>query len=106
MLTTLFPHTHTRYTSLPILGGILENLCDWLESRGYPLNAISRRIKAAPFFETCLRRRQIESRSGCTAAQLRTCFPREKRWTPYIACALGRSVLEYLEARGELVAPA
>ena len=105
MLTTLFPHTHARYTSLPILGGILEDLCAWLESRGYPPNAIGRRVEAAPFLEECLRHRQIQSLSGCTAAQLRACFPREKRWTPQIAYALGRSVVEYLEARGDLAPP-
>jgi len=105
MLTTLFPQSHTRYVSLPVLGGILEDLCAWLEARGYPPNAIGRRVKAAPFLDECLRRRQIQSLSGCSAAQLRNCFPREKRWTPLIACALGRSVLEYLEARGDLASP-
>ncbi len=75
MLTTLFPTTYARFTSLPVLGIVLENLCSWLESRGYPANAITRRIQAAPFLDQCLRERHIQSLSGCTAEQLRACFP-------------------------------
>jgi len=87
---------------LPVLGTVLENLCSWLESRGYPTNAITRRIQAAPFLDQCLRERHIQSLSGCTAEQLRACFPREDRWTPQIAYSLGRSLLSYLEERGDL----
>jgi len=99
MLTSLFPHTHTRYSSLPVLGGVLEDLCVWLEARGYPPSAIGRRMEAAPFLDECLRQGQIRSLSGCTVAQFRACLPRQRRWTPQIAYALGRSLLEYL---GEL----
>lgn len=102
MLTTLFPITYTRYTSLPVLSAVLEDVCSWLISRGYPANAIKRRMQAAPFLEQCLRERHIESLSGCNAEQLRACFPREDRWTPQIAYALGRSLLSYLEERGDL----
>lgn len=105
MLTSLFPHTHGRYTSLPLLGGVLQDLCAWLEARGYPPNAIGRRIEAAPFLDEWLRHRQIESLAGCTAAQVRACLPRQKRWTPQIAYALGRSLLAYLDERGELASP-
>src|SRR5215469_1878121 len=102
MLTILFPNTHTRYISLPVLGTVLEDLCSWLEAHGYPANAITRRIQAAPFLDQCLRKRHIQSLSGCTAEQLRACFPREDRWTPQIAYSLGRSLLCYLEERREL----
>ena len=82
MLMSLFPYTHARYSSLPILGGVLEDLCVWLEARGYPPSAIGRRIEAAPFLDKCLRERQIQSLSSCTAAQFRACLPQQKRWTP------------------------
>src|SRR4029077_640301 len=88
MLTSLFPNTHTRYTSLPVLGAFLEDLCSWLDAHGYPPSAISRRIEAAPFLEKCLQRHQIEVLSACTAGRLRACFPRQKRWAPQIACTL------------------
>ena len=100
MLTTLFPIAHSRFTSLPVLGTVLEDLCSWLKSRGYPANALRRRIQAAPFLDQCLRKGHIESLSGCTAEQLRACFPREDRWTPLIAYSLGRSLLSHLENGG------
>jgi integrase/recombinase XerD len=102
MLTMLLPSTHTRYSSLPVLGTVLEDLCSWLEAHGYPANAITRRIQAAPFLDQCLQRRHVQSLSGYTAEQLRACFPREDRWTPQIAYSLGRSLLSYLEERGDL----
>ena len=104
MLTSLFPNTHARYTSLPVLGAFLEDFCSWLEAHGYPPSAISRRIEAAPFLEKCLQRHQIELLSGCTVDRLRACFPRQKRWTPQIACALGRSLLMFLQEQGTLEA--
>jgi site-specific recombinase XerD len=99
MLSSLFPKTHSRYTSLPILGDVLEDLCSWLQTQGYPPSAIERRIEAAPLLDECIRQRQIGSLSGCTANELRACLPQQKRWTPQIACALGRSLLKYLEER-------
>src|SRR5262249_52901111 len=107
MLNLLLPLAYRRYASLPVLGGVLENLCTWLQGKGFPLNAIRRRIVAARFLDECLRARGVLSLSGCTALQLKACLPREKRWTPQIAYSLGRSLLEYLQERGELttVAP-
>ena len=102
MLTSLFPLTHTRYTSLPLVGGVLEKLCAWLEVRGFPSNAIRRRVVAAPFLDHFLRHRHVRSLRECTAAHLTACLPREERWTPQLAYALGRSLLEYLEQQGQL----
>lgn len=102
MLNTLFPISYGRYASLPILGGILEDLCSWLKTRGYPPNAIRRRVAAAPLLDECLQKRGIHSLIGCAAADLRAGFPRQTRWTPVIACALGRSLLEYLGDHGDL----
>jgi hypothetical protein len=104
MLTSLFPNTHNRYTSLPMLGAFLEDFCSWLEAHGYPPSAIARRIEAAPFLEKCFQRHQIGVLSGCTVDRLRACFPRQKRWTPQVACALGRSLLMYLQEQGTLEA--
>ena len=106
MLTSLFPIAHTRYASLPVLGDVLENLCSWLQARGFPPDAIRRRIGAARFLDQRLRRREIRSLHGCTAVDLRACLPRGRRWTAQIAFALGRSLLEYLQERGDLVGTA
>jgi len=102
MLTSLFPNTHTRYTSLPILGSFLDDFCSWLEVHGYPPSAVSRRMEAAPFLEKCLQQQQISSLSDCSEERLRACLPRQKRWTPQIAYSLGRSLASYLQERGAL----
>jgi integrase/recombinase XerD len=106
MLASLFPHTYHRFSSLSIVGGDLEPLCNWLDAHGFPRNAIRRRMRAAPFLDAFLRRQGIRSLRECTAASLRACLPREDRWTPQIAYALGQSLAHYLQERGELVRPA
>jgi integrase/recombinase XerD len=102
MLTSLLPRAHARYASLPILGGVLQELCSWLQARGFPSHAIRRHVEAAPFLDAFLRRRRIRSLGACTAASLRACLPRQKRWRPQTAYALGRSLLAFLQERGAL----
>jgi integrase/recombinase XerD len=102
MLTSLFPRAHARYASLSILGGVLDELCSWLHARGFPPHAIRRHLEAAPFLDAFLRRRHIRSLGACTAVGLRACLPRQKRWRPQTAYALGRSLLTFLQERGEL----
>jgi integrase/recombinase XerD len=102
MLKTLFPFAHARYSSLPILGGTLDDLCIWLDSRGYPPNAIHRRVKAARLLESLLRRRRIRSLRSCTSIDISLCFPKPDRWTAQMAGTLGRSLIQFLRERGEL----
>lgn len=102
MLTSLFPRAHARYSSLPVIGPVLEALCQWLYSKGYPENAIHRRVTGAPLLERWLRRRDIRSLQDCTASQLNTCVQRPRRWTAHMAHALARSLAQYLTERGEL----
>ena len=102
MLISLFPRAHARYSSLPLLGPVLEALCQWLHSKGYPSNAIHRRITGAPLLERWLRRTRIRSLQECTASQLNTCVPKPRRWTAHMAQALARSLAQYLTERGEL----
>ena len=103
MLTSLFPRAHARYASLTLLGPVLEALCQWLHSKGYPQNAIRRRLTGAPLLERWLHRRHIRSLRQCTASQLYSCVPRPRRWTAHMAHALARSLAQYLTERGELV---
>ena len=102
MLASLFPKAHARYSCLPILGGVLEELCEWLQSRGYPPDACRRRVAAAALLEQLLRRRGIHSLRDCTASDLGSCVPHPRKWTAHMACALGRSLKQYLDERGEL----
>ncbi len=102
MLKLLFPRAHARYSSLAILGPVLEALCQWLYSRSYPHNAIRRRITGAPLLNRLLGQRPIRSLQNCTASQLYSCVPRPRQWTAHMAYALARSLAQYLTERGEL----
>jgi integrase/recombinase XerD len=102
MLTALFPRAHARYPSLPLLGPVLERLCRWFHSKGYPHNAIRRRVPGAPLLERWLHRSHIRSLQDCTASQLNACVPEPRRWTAHMAHALARSLAQYLAERGEL----
>lgn len=104
MLTSLFPRAHARYSSLPVLGSVLEEFCSWLHARGFPLAAVRRHVEAAPFLDRHLRRRHLRSLRGCTAVRLQACLPRQPRWRPQTAYALGRAVLAFLQERGDLTA--
>jgi integrase/recombinase XerD len=105
MLTELYPRAHARYASLPLLGDRLEGLCEWLRGCGYPAEAIRRRIDAAPMLERLLRRRRIRVLRDLTGADLRSVAPVPTSWTEHMACALVRSLVSYLAARGELAMP-
>lgn len=102
MLTSLFPRAHARYSSLRLIGPVLEALCQWLHAKGYPGNAIRRRITGAPLLERWLRRSHIRSLQDCTASQLNACVPKPRRWTAHMAHALARSLAQYLTERREL----
>lgn len=102
MLESLFPRAHARYASLPIMGGSLEGLCKWLHARGYPPDALRRRIGAAASLERALSRRGVRTLGALTATALRSFAP-PPRWSGSPPeGALVRSLVLYLEERGEL----
>lgn len=102
MLSSIFPRAHGRYASLPLLGGLWEGFCDWLHQRGYPTDAIRRRVQAGPLLENALRSRRVRSLDRLTASDLRSLRPLQTRWTEQLAYSLARSLTQYLEERGEL----
>jgi hypothetical protein len=101
MLVSLFPRAHARYSSLPVLGGALEGLCIWLHARGYPRDAIQRRMGAAASLARALRRRKVRSLGELTAPVLRSCAPPPRPSNSPPQGALVRSLMQYLEERGE-----
>src|SRR5580658_286074 len=102
MLGKLFPQTQIRYESLPVLGAIWEDLCDWLGKRGYPPDAIRRRVQAGPLLEDRLQERGIRSLSGLSEQKLLSLALPPTRWTEQLACSLVHSLIGYLQARDEL----
>lgn len=102
MLEMLFPRAHVRCASLPILGGTLDGLCVWLDARGYPRIGIKRRIQAATLLSRALRRDHVRSLGELTASALRSYAPPPRRCGSPPQGALVRSLVRYLEERGEL----
>jgi integrase/recombinase XerD len=102
MLEELFPRAHARYSSLPIVGGVLEDLCQWLHSLGYPGAACRRRVAAAPLLDRLLSSQGVRSLRDCTASILTSSVPKPRKWTAHMAHALGRSLRQYLEEVGRL----
>lgn len=105
MLCSLFPRGHARYSTLPIVGRHLEGLCEWLSARGYPRDALRRRVESAPFLDARLRSRGVDSLEELTAQELRDAAPKPTRWSAQLAGALARSLADYLAASGSLRAP-
>ena len=54
MLIHLFPRAHARFLKLPLLGGLLEGLAQWLATQGFSPTPIRRRICKAPVLEQML----------------------------------------------------
>jgi integrase/recombinase XerD len=102
MLAWLLPRAHARYTSLPVLGGLLEGLCVWLHARGYPRDAIRRRMGAAASLERALRRRRVRCLGELTASALLSYAPPPRMFSAPPLGALVRSLTRYLEERCEL----
>src|SRR5260370_16374671 len=99
MLASLFRRTHARYTSLPVLGGSLEGLCVWLHARGYPRDAIQRRMGAAALLARALRRRRVRSLGELTASALLLYAPPPRMFSAPPQGTLVRSLTPYLEER-------
>jgi integrase len=102
MLSSVFPRAHARYASLPLLGGDLDGLCIWLSAKGYPPDAVHRRVEAARLLESRLRARGVCALDDLTERELRAAAPQPTRWTAQLAGALARSLAEYLVACGRL----
>jgi len=75
MLKDLFPRTHQRYRSLPILGPTLEAFAEFLVARGYPQLPIRRHIRTTVGVDEELRRRGCDVITQVTRAALRACGP-------------------------------
>jgi integrase/recombinase XerD len=102
MLELLFPRAHVRYASLPILGSTLDDLCVWLDARGYPPAPIKRRIGAAVLLAHALRSDHVRSLGELTVSELRSYAPPPRWCNSPPQGALVRSLAQYLEERGEL----
>lgn len=102
MLSSVFPRDHGRFHSLPLLGGVLDGLCEWLAANGHPLSGLRRRITATPHLERLLSEAGVQRLSDLTVAELLSFAPSSTRWTPQITASLVRSLARFLSERRAL----
>ncbi len=73
MLTELFPQVHSRYSSLPVLGPILDGFAEWLFQQRYRRALVRRHLRAARHVDAALPNNVVACRPARSHARL--CLP-------------------------------
>lgn len=96
MLLELFPATHLRYTSLPIVEPILNAYGMWLLRRGYSVERVRSHCQAAPRLARLLQQSGVRALADLTRIRLHACAP-PARENSHLA-ALVHALERYVEA--------
>jgi integrase/recombinase XerD len=99
MLRTLFPRTHRKYLSLPLLGPIADGFDDWLASNGFAQSSRKFCIRMLRQLDANLRLRRIEKVAELTHSVLHDCWGTFIKSLPRHA-GTARSLERYLVASG------
>ena len=97
MLLDLYPRVHRRYTSLTILGLILDGYGTWLLKQGYSPERARKHVQAAPLLVRGLQQRGVQALTSLTRARLRACAPADSQEDPDLA-VLVRQLGRYCES--------
>ena len=97
MLVDLYPRVHRRYTSLTILGPILDGYGTWLLKQGYSPERARKHVQAAPRLVRGLQQRGVQALTSLTRARLRACAPADSQEDPDLA-VLVRQLGRYCES--------
>jgi hypothetical protein len=73
MLLKLYPRVHRRYTSLPVLGPILEGFGTWLLNQGYSTDCVREHFCAMRRLARLLRQQGIDSVAELSQTRLQSC---------------------------------
>jgi integrase/recombinase XerD len=104
MLADLFPKVHRSYSTLPVLGPVLDGFAEWLSQHGYPRVPICRHVRTARHIDHVLQRRGCKAVGEVTREALHGCA--QARARDHLAAATVRSLERYLAAVGVLGASA
>jgi len=96
MLLELYPRVHRRYTSLAILGPILDGYGSWLLEQGYSTDRLREHFCAARRLVPRLQQRGVGALTSLTRARLRACAPGDSQEDPNLA-VLVRQLERYCE---------
>jgi hypothetical protein len=104
MLTELLRQVHPRYSSLPILGPILDGFAEWLLRQGYRPALVRRHLRSARRADVALRGRGCGSPRDITREALSACLPKHVQDDPNLASTL-RLLERHLDAEKVLPGP-
>ena len=104
MLVELYPRVHRRYTSLAIIGPILDGYGTWLLKRGYSAERVREHFRAAPRLVRRLQQCGVRALTSLTLVQLRACRPADSREDPNLA-VLVRQLARYCQSELSLYPP-
>ena len=104
MLVDLYPKVHRRYSSLAIIGPILDGYGTWLLKQGYSTERACEHFRAAPRLVRGLQQRGVRALTRLTRARLRACAPADSQEDPDLA-VLVRQMARYCESELSLYPP-
>lgn len=104
MLKDEFPRVHERYSSLPVLGSILDGFLGWLVERGYTRLSVRMTIRTMRRVDESLRRRSVRNATELTREAVLACVPKHSQEDRILAGAV-HALERYLDRQGLLAAP-
>jgi integrase/recombinase XerD len=104
MLFKLYPRVHRRYTSLPVLGPVLDGFGTWLLQQGYSTDCVREHFCAARRLARILQQRGIRTLTKLTRARLRACAPADRLDDKRLAASV-RLLERYFESETSLYPP-
>ena len=99
MLRSLLPKAHRKFSSLPLLGPIIDGFDDWLAASGYTPGSREFAIRMLPRVDADLRRRRARHVASLTPAMLHACWRALMKTFPTNAGTV-RSLARYLATAG------
>ena len=104
MLLELFPRVHRRYTSLPVLGAILDRYGTWLLTQGYSSDRVREHFRAVRRLAKLLVQGGVRRLRELTRARLRAYAPAHSQDDPDVAVVV-RLLERYVESETSLYRP-
>ena len=101
MLQTLFPQTHHCYTSLPLLGPILDGFATRMAERGYRHSTLRVMLRPMARIERWLRRHGVQSIGNLDVEVLQACWANFHRRNSSAGGVI-RALAQHLDATGVL----
>lgn len=105
MIELVFPKTHNRYASLPLLGTLIDGFVEWLSQTAYPRDTIRTMLLRIDRLDRWLRQRDVKNVAELDADILEAAWKHFYRRTgaPAALGAAIRALARYLDATGILL---